>query len=251
MVKYLMYIDKKGESMEEINIKDLFEFFISKLKIIILITLVVVLIGAIYSMFFLEPEYESTTTLVLTGTTQANNANNTQNIEGEAITQNDLNLNSKLVATYREVIKSKTVVKDVINTLDLEYTYSQLKNKISVSTVQDTEMISITVRTQKADEAAIIANELSSKFSDQIKEIYNIENISIIDKAEANTTPININIVKQVVIYILIGLVISCAIVFVMFYFDNTLKDAEQVEKLGLTVLTSIPQKIEEGGRKR
>ena len=44
--------------MEEINIKELLEFFIQKLRFIILITLVVVLAGAVYSMFFIKPEYE-------------------------------------------------------------------------------------------------------------------------------------------------------------------------------------------------
>ena len=234
--------------MEEINIKDLLEFFMSKLKFIILITLIVVLAGAVYSMVCVKPEYESTTTLVLTGT--ASSSNN-QAEGGESITQNDLNLNSKLVATYREIIKSKTVLNDVIDTLGLEYKYNVLKNMISVSTVSNTEMISLTVRASKADEAADIANALATKFSEQIKEIYNIENISVIDKAEPDNVPVNINIAKQVIIYVLIGLVVACGIVFVMFYFDNTLKDASQVERLGLTVLTSIPQKMEEGGRRR
>ena len=234
--------------MEEINIKDLFEFFLSKIKIVILVILVVVLVGAIYSLFFQDPLYESTTTLVLTGTAQSTGGNN-QIIDG-AITQNDLNLNSKLVATYREIIKSKSVLKDVIATLDLDYTVSQLQNSITVSTVADTEMISIAVRTKDAEETAEIANELANKFSDQIKEIYNIENISIIDKAEVQTTPVNVNILKQIIIYVLIGIALSLAITFAMFYFDTTLKDASQIEKMGLTVLTSIPEKMEEGGRK-
>jgi len=236
--------------MEEINIKDLFEFFLSKIKIVILVTLLVVLVGAVYSLFFQDPVYESTTTLVLTGTTQATGtSNNNQTVDG-TITQNDLNLNAKLVATYREIIKSKTVLKDVINTLDLDCTVSQLKGDISVSTVSDTEMISITVESKAAEQAAQIANELADRFSEQIKEIYNIENISIIDKAEVQTVPVNVNIVKQLIIYALIGLVLSLAIVFAMFYFDTTLKDAAQIEKLGLTVLTSIPEKMEEGGKK-
>lgn len=238
--------------MEEINIKDLFEFFLSKIKIVILVTLVAILVGAVYSLFFQDPVYESTTRLVLTGTTQATGTvNNSQGVDGGTITQNDLNLNAKLVATYREIIKSKTVLKDVINTLDLDYTVSQLQGNISVSTVSDTEMISITVESRKAEEAAIIANELASQFSARIKEIYNIENISVIDKAEVQANPVNVNIAKQIIIYALIGLVLSLAVVFAMFYFDTTLKDASQIEKLGLTVLTSIPEKMEEGGKRK
>ena len=208
--------------MEEINIKDLFEFFISKIRIITLVVLIVVLIGAVYSLCFQEPMFESTTNMVLTGTASASGS--TTNIEGgEAITQNDINLNSKLVATYREIIKSKTVLKDVINTLDLEYTTKELYRNITVSTVADTEMISITVKSLNAEEAAKVANKLAEIFSENIKEIYNIENISIIDKAEIESVPTNINVVKQLIIYFLIGFVVACGIVFVLFYFDTTL----------------------------
>lgn len=231
--------------MEEINIKELFDFFVSKTRIIILVTLVVVLIGAMYSMFFQTPIYEANTRLVLTGVAESNQSTNS------GTTLNDVNLNSKLVATYREIIKSKTILKDVINTLDLDYTADTLAENISVSTVSDTEMIIITVESSKAEETATVANELAKVFSEQIKEIYKIENISVIDKAEVPTVPSNINIVKQVIIYFLIGIVLSCAIVFAMFYFDTTLKDGSQVEKLGLTILTTIPEKQEDGGKRR
>lgn len=236
--------------MEEINIKDLFEFFISKIRIITLVVLIVVLIGAVYSLCFQEPMFESTTNMVLTGTASASGSTTSKVEGGEAITQNDINLNSKLVATYREIIKSKTVLKDVINTLDLEYTTKELYRNITVSTVADTEMISITVKSLNAEEAAKVANKLAEIFSENIKEIYNIENISIIDKAEIESVPTNINVVKQLIIYFLIGFVVACGIVFVLFYFDTTLKDVSQIEKMGFVVLTSIPERIEEGGKK-
>lgn len=232
--------------MEEINIKDLFEFFRSKIRIIILVTLVVVLIGALYSLFFVKPEYEATTTLLLTGATSTNENNQ---ITG-GITQSDINLNSGLVSTYREIIKSKTVLKDVINTLDIDYTVADLANHIAVSTVSDAEMISIKVTSTNAEETALIANELASKFKEVVKEKYKIDNISEMDKAEVPTLPVNVNIVKQIIIYAIIGIVLSAAIVFAMFYFDTSLKDAKQLERMGLVVLTSIPQKMEEGGRR-
>ncbi|MBR6614100.1 MAG: hypothetical protein IKK84_04975, partial [Clostridia bacterium] len=241
---------KRGEKMEEINIKDLFEFFISKIRIITLVVLIVVLIGAVYSLCFQDPMFESTTNMVLTGTASASGSTTSKVEGGEAITQNDINLNSKLVATYREIIKSKTVLKDVINTLDLEYTTKELYRNITVSTVSDTEMISITVKSLNAEEAAKVANKLAEIFSENIKEIYNIENISIIDKAEIESVPTNINVVKQLIIYFLIGFVVACGIVFVLFYFDTTLKDVSQIEKMGFVVLTSIPERIEEGGKK-
>lgn len=227
--------------MEEINIKELFSFYFSKIRLVLILILVAVLIGAIYSLFFQKPLYESTTKLVLTGTTSG--AGSTTET---GITQNDLNLNSKLVATYREFIKSKTVLKEVIASLNLRYSTEELEKMIEVSSVSNTEMINITVKSGDATEAANIANELAKVFSMRIVDVYNIDNISIVDKAEVDSKPVNINIVKQLVIYALIGLVIGAVVVFAMFYFDTTLKDETQIEKFGLNVLCTVPQKLDE-----
>lgn len=156
--------------MEEINIKELFSFYFSKIRLVLILILVAVLIGAIYSLFFQKPLYESTTKLVLTGTTSG--AGSTTET---GITQNDLNLNSKLVATYREFIKSKTVLKEVIASLNLRYSTEELEKMIAVSSVSNTEMINITVKSGDATEAANIANELAKVFSMRIVDVYNIE----------------------------------------------------------------------------
>ena len=156
--------------MEEINIKELFSFYFSKIRLVLILILVAVLIGAIYSLFFQKPLYESITKLVLTGTTSG--AGSTTET---GITQNDLNLNSKLVATYREFIKSKTVLKEVIASLNLRYSTEELEKMIAVSSVSNTEMINITVKSGDATEAANIANELAKVFSMRIVDVYNIE----------------------------------------------------------------------------
>lgn len=226
--------------MEEINIKELFSFYLSKFRIMLIIVLVVVLAGAIYSLFFQTPMYKSTTKLVLAGTTT-----------GVGITQSELNINSNLVGTYREFVKSKTVLKEVISSLDLDYEVEQLEKMISVSSVTNTEIINITVESTDASEAADIANKVAEVFSLKIVDVYNIDNISVVDKAEINSNPVNVNVVKQLAIYVLAGIVLAMVVVFLMFYFDTTLKEESQIEKLGLNVLCTIPLKLDERNGKK
>lgn len=226
--------------MEEINIKELFSFYLSKFRIMLIIVLVVVLAGAIYSLFFQTPMYRSTTKLVLAGTTT-----------GVGITQSELNINSNLVGTYREFVKSKTVLKEVISSLDLDYEVEQLEKMISVSSVTNTEIINITVESTDASEAADIANKVAEVFSLKIVDVYNIDNISVVDKAEINSNPVNVNVVKQLAIYVLAGIVLAMVVVFLMFYFDTTLKEESQIEKLGLNVLCTIPLKLDERNGKK
>lgn len=225
--------------MEEINLKDLFRYFYSKILIIILITIFFGLIGSLYSLFIQTPMYSSKTTLLLANISEMDG-------DGTGIDNNTVSLNQKLVSTYREIIKSKRVLKQVINNLDLDYEFGALEKMISVNSINDTEIISVVAKNEDPVVAMKIANEVAEIFCDEIVEIYQIKNVNIIDKAEVNDIPYNVNLVKQIIMYLLIGVVLSCAVVFIMYYFDTTIKTKEEIEeRVGLPVLGIIPIKKE------
>lgn len=222
--------------MEEINLKDLFTYFISKIFIVIITFAVAILVSVVYSEFIKKPKYNSYTTIVLT-TSSSDNEKET------SITQNDITINQKLVATYRQIIKSRRVLGQVIDNLELDMTVSELSGNVSVTNETDTELIRITVSSLDKEDAARIANEIAKVFSDEIVDIYNIKNVSIIDQAIISNVPYNINTVKDAIIYGLVGAVLGLGIIFVMFYFDTTIKNPEEVqEKLGLPLLGIVPK---------
>lgn len=228
--------------MEEIDLKELFIFIKTKTATILLIVIGVCLLGVFYSIFIQNPMYNSYTTVVLGG----NENSNTQ-----TITQNDITLNKNLVDTYAEIVKSRRVLGQVIDELELSISYDSLCEKISVSAVNETEIIKITVKDEDAIEAKNIANATAHYFSEEIVKLYNINNVNILDEAIVNKSPYNINIPKQLIIYILVGIVLAFGLVFVIFYFDRTIKTVEQVEqKIGLPILGNI-EIFEKGGRRR
>ncbi len=223
--------------MEEIDLKDLFSYFLSKIMIIILITACAVLLGVGYNKFYKKPLYKSSTTMLLTKENDAS-----------TITSTDIALNKNLVDTYREIIKSRKVVSKVINNLELKYTVEELQSRVSVSSINDTEIIKITVIDEDSATAMYIANELASVFNIEVIKLYNIQNIGVVDIAEEAIKPYNMNLTKEIVLAFLIGLVLSCGLVFILFYFDTTIKSAEEIEeKVGLPVIGKVP---EVGGRK-
>lgn len=222
--------------MEEFDLKDIFKYFLSKKWYIILITLFSLVLGIVYTLYIQKPIYKSYTTILLTKESDT------------SITSNDILLNQKLVDTYREIIKSRKVLGRVINNLKLDYTIEQLMGKISVESINDTEIIKISVTDMDNELAMDIANETATVFNSEVVKLYNIQNIGVIDKAEVSTNPYNINETKQLVLSSMIGLVLSFGLVFVIYYFDNTIKGVEEVEnKLNLPVIGAIP---ELGGRK-
>ena len=232
--------------MEEIDIKELFNIFWKRKYIIIAIAIVFAIAGGCYSIKFKKPMYKASTTLLL-----AQNYEQESNNQGNEITQTDISLNQKLVSTYSELVKSKTVIKTVLQNLGMdEQLEEKIADNITVNAVSDTQVIEITYINEDANIAFNIANELSNVFCDKVKEIYNINNVYIVDKAEMPKEPYNINHVKTTIIFGIAGGMLICAIVFVLSMLDTTVKTPEDIEKnTGLNVLAQVPE-IKIGGKK-
>ena len=224
--------------MEELDLKQLFEVFWNKKVQILLIILIFMIIGFVYSMVFVTPKYQSSTKLVLV---QAEKGTSDQT-GTESITATDLTLNSKLVSTYSEIVKSKDVLRTVISNLNIAIEEGTLRNNISVTSVKDTELIEITVTNTNPSYAEKIANEIAKVFTDKVADIYNINNVYVLDRAEIQTVPYNVNHLKDIIMFAFIGLVIAGIYVLLANMLDTTIKTQEDIEKLfKLPVLANIP----------
>lgn len=223
--------------MEELDLKELLNLFWSKIFQIILIVIITTGIGIIYTFGFTTPKYSSTTSLLLAGSGQSTD----ENLKN-AITTADVTLNSKLVSTYSNIVKSKTVLRKVISNLGIDIEEETLKRNITVKNTEETDIIEITVTNENAGYAAKIANEIAKVFIDKVQERYHINNLDVLDEAEVQNTPSNIHHSKDIVIFAFIGLVIAIMYILVANMLDTTVKTPEDVEKgVGLPVLVSIP----------
>lgn len=217
--------------MEEIDIGQMLGYFKSKIIYILFAMSIAFCLASIYVNRFRVPEYTSYTTILLNKTN-----------ESESINSADLTLGKSLVSTYGEIIKSKKVLREVIDNLALDLDYSSLASKVSVSSVTDTSIIKISVTDEDSEAAAHIANKIAEVFSQDIVEIYNIENISIIDVAEVSTSPSSTSSIKIIGLSIIAGAFIAIAVVFILFYFDTTIKNEEDIERItGLPVIGVVP----------
>lgn len=224
--------------MEEIDLKELFQMFWNKKIHILLITLIFIVIGTIYTIGFVTPMYTSSTTLVLAASDKPTDANKLTS----TITTTDVTLNSKLVETYRVILQTNDVLREVISNLRINISEEEIKNNITVSAVENTEVIEISVKNENASNAAKIANEIAKVFSKKVGEIYNINNVYILDEAEVSTNPSNINHMKDIVIFAFIGIVISAMYVLIANMLDTTVKTQEDIEKtIKIPVLANIP----------
>lgn len=206
--------------MEEINLRDLLSYFKKRLILFIVVVLFVVSAGTIYSVFILKPEYKSQATVILSSDKSKNTI------------QSEINANKNLIDTYTEVVKSHRVLDRVKSEMQIEDTYEQLVKKVTVASLKDTEIISISVVDLNKNHSYSLANRIADTFTDEIGQIYNDKSVNVLDRAVEPQKPYNVDIVKQEAIYAAAGIVLATAVIFLMFYFDRTIKTTEQIEQL-------------------
>ena len=219
--------------MENINFREITSYLLQKIWLIVAILLVVFAGGEFYTALLKTPLYESKTNVVLIS----------ENASKAELTNNDVTLSNNLVKTYSEIVKSRNVLGKVINKLHLSDSYEQLAGKVSVSSTTSTQLITIRVSDKSSSDAKKIANEIASVFKAEIKSIYGIDNVQVVDEAVEATGAYNINIIKESIIYLLAGLILGVGAAYLMYILDKTVKDTETVEnKLGLTVIGVVPE---------
>ncbi len=240
---------------KELDIKELFKIILKRLWIIIIIPVIAVIISAYVNIKVFVPVYQANTTLLIaglsniaasTGGTTNNNGNNTLNFE-------DIVAGQTLVSEYSEIINSTRVTSAVVKDLnDSSITEETLRSMISIEAVNGTRIIDISIQGTDPAKAAKIADVVAAAFTEEIKLLYKIDNVNIIDKAEIPKNPIAPTKKKNIAIAGLVGLLLSVGIVFLIEFMDNTIKTSDDVERhLGLNVIGSIPVNIVEKGKNK
>lgn len=230
---------------EEINLKDIFDMFWDRKIGMIIIILLCIVAGYVYTTFFVTPVYEATSKAILTS-----------NVDGESesgeMTTTEVTLNNSLLSTYREIVTSDSVVSKVIGNLGLNISDDVLRSQISVNSTTGSQVIQITVKSANANLAAKIANELRRVFTERVAELYDMQNIKPLDDAKVPTSPSNINHTKDIVMFAAIGVVLAIAYAIIANLLDNTVKSSSDIEKAtGLNVIAEIPVYEFNKGRNR
>lgn len=215
---------------ENIEFKRMLDILNNKKRIIALILILFIALGYLYSYYYVVPEYKSTSTLLLIPN------------DDETVTSSDLTLNSGLISTYGNIAKNSKVLKQVINNLNLNIQEGQLLSKIEINIIKDTHIMEISVSDTDPQMATNITKELSNVFLNEIKQIYNLNNIGIVDEAQLPDTPYNINHIKDMFMFVCMGIVVSFAYVVIIYLFDNTIKKEEDIEEyIKIKSLGSVP----------
>ncbi len=229
--------------MEEIDLNELL-YYMLKRKVYIILSIIIGLVaGLLYTKILIQPEYSSFSTLLLSKSIANEDINDTTSNNDSTITQNDIIINQKLVSTYNTLIKSRSVATQVIQELGLNIKEEVIMSHITITSEEDSGMIKISFSSPDPTVTADVTNKLAEIFISKVKEIYNLHNFIIIDRAYVADTPYNINYLKNAALGGVLLLFLTICIIFMLFYFDTKIRSKEEVEKLlEEEVLAVIPE---------
>lgn len=228
------------DDYDTIDLLEVLEVVRQHILIIVLVTVIAAAAGFGFSRFVMVPQYEASA-LMIVNTRQDTTAN---------VTSDQINSATKLVSTYSIIIKSDTVLQQVISNLGLTLTYDQLKERVTVSAVDDTQVMQITVRSDNPEWARQVCEQITAISPDVILESVEAGSVKLISQAAVTPEPVSPNVMKNTAIAALLGLVASIGIVVLRELLDNKIKSEDDVRKyLDLPVVGVIPD-YEMGGKR-
>lgn len=226
-----------NQQNDEIQI-NLFEILMQLWRSIIIIILTAAVFGlgsGLYTHYMITPMYSSTSCIFIS-------------TSESTISYNDLMIGSSLKNDYMQLVRSRTVIENVIKNMGLqnEMSVGSLGSMISVSNPTDTRILNITVTYKDPRMAKEIVDELTKVSIKRISEIMDTKEPSVFEWGNIPSGAVSPSMKKNVAIAALFGLLLASVIVIVIYLMDDTIRSAEDIEKyLNLNTLASIP--ISEG----
>lgn len=224
-----------GTGEYEIDLLELFYALLEKAKIIILCGFIGLVIAVCYTQFFVDPVYEASSMLYVI------------NSSDSAINLSDLQLGSYLAQDYQLMFDTWELHEMVARNLDLDYSYDDLKKKVSVSNPANTRALVITVHSTDPKEAVMLSNEYAAVLKRRISVVMATEEPNDMSVALEPVIPISPSKIRNAILGMLVGLLLPAGFYAVRFMMDDKYKTPADIEKYtGLPTFAIVPIQGEE-----
>ena len=221
------------EDEETIDLMEIARLLWAHIVQIVAAAVAAALICLLVCMFALTPKYQASINMIV----------NTRQDTTTTFTNDNFTSAKNLISTYAVIIKSNTVLNEVIDTLDLDMTYGQLYGMVSVTSVDDTQIMKVAVTDIDAKRAGEIAQTIADIVPDVLVEKVEAGSCKTVSDVAINPNKVFPQTKKYVVMAGLLGAVVVCGVLVLAHLLHDTIVDDEDVQKkLGLPVLGLIPE---------
>jgi len=208
---------------------DLFYRLAAGWKIIVCAALICAVIAGIYTVYFVTPMYQATSILYV--------------LSPESILNiSSLQLGTALTSDYIKVFDMWEVHEAVISNLNLGYTYTQMRENLTVTNSTGTRMLDISFTSPSPAEAAAIANEYAKVASEYIQQTMSTDKPNIMSLALEPANPVSPSRTRNILLGFGLGAVMAVILMTVRFLMDDKIKTSDELRDVtGLVTLAVVP----------
>ena len=218
---------------EELKIMDIVDMLMRRWWILLLTMIIVGIMSFVFTEVFISPTYKSEGALYV-------NASREQ--IDRSVTTGTLSASQKLVDTYAEILKRRTFLEDVSKSIDEKYSAQELKSMITISSVNNTEIMEISVLSTDPEDSYLIAHSVLMRAPDELMEVVEAGSVKLLDDAKKNMVAVAPNIRQNTLIGALLGIILGALIILLLEFIDTRIKNSEAiVTKYEEPLLGEIP----------
>lgn len=204
--------------------------------VVILSAAIAAVIGFSLAAFAITPMYSSSVMMYV------NNSSFSLGNTSFSISSSEISAAQSLLKTYIVILNNRTTLEAVIDKAEVEYTYKDLSGMISASSVNDTEVLKVTVTSEDPYEAAKIANCIAEVLPTRISEVIEGSSMKIVDSGVVNLQKVSPSITKYTAVGFTLGALAAIMILVIIALMDGTIHDEEYIiDTYNYPILAKVP----------
>ena len=225
---------KQPEKQRTIDLSVLFSIFKKSWLIALCAAILAGSVAFFYSTFFITPMYSSSVKMFVD--VKAGNA--------DKVTNEQIVTSIRLTETIKELIVTDSILLPILDELGLDISASSLADRITVSSEENSQLITVSIIDNDRKTANSIAAELKNIVPVKVNELFKSGNVAVsaVDGPTTSTSPVSPNIKRNTVVAGLIGFIVVLVIYYIRYLLNFTFNSSDDVKSfLGLKVLGVIP----------
>lgn len=231
--------------MNKISLGYLFNLFIKRLWILILVALIFGGAAYGYCRFIAEPVYKAQASIIVTngGITKLDSTTEENLDEEETIKTTDLDASLKLANSCVDILKTtdmyKSVAAEVANS---KFTADRIKKSVTVERRSNSSLfIDITFKANTKNDAIKIANVFAEKSPEYIQNIIKSSTVNVLSPAE-KALKVSPQVTYLVLVAAIIGVALAYVIALIIDLNDQSIKGEEDfVNNFDVPLLGAVP----------
>lgn len=228
--------------------KSFFSYSIDVLKkhliLVFSVTAIVLILVGVLTFGVMKPKYTSTTQLLV---------NQKLSKDQLAVQAQQTQSDIQRVYTYKDIITSPIIKKTV--TKELKQEPGAKNAKLSVQSQQNSQVFSVSATTNNPYTSSDVANETAKVFQRKVKNMMDINSVTVVSKATPKMKPTSPQYVLNMVLGLVFGFILGISIAIFREANDKTVSDIDYLNTtLGLNnlgIITEIDEKDMDNNKRK